>query len=162
MQIHPIPNPDFLSNLKTKDVLVYSCGSLWTSIMPCLCLHGVARAIASSATLRAKVLLLNVENDRETHGYTAVDYVKAIVHTLNTSYSTPQYGLGNANTTYPASAFITDLVYLPATTIPVDETAIAKLGIRCIPLGVPNEKLSRFEGGLVRETLSRIWRDWQE
>lgn len=30
MEIHPSPNPDFLTNLKTKDILVYSCGSLWT------------------------------------------------------------------------------------------------------------------------------------
>lgn len=30
MEIHPSPNPEFLSNLASKDILVYSCGSLWT------------------------------------------------------------------------------------------------------------------------------------
>ena len=29
-EIHPSPNPDYLSNLSSNDVLVYSCGSLWT------------------------------------------------------------------------------------------------------------------------------------
>ena len=30
MEIHPSPNPEFLSNLASRDMLVYSCGSLWT------------------------------------------------------------------------------------------------------------------------------------
>ena len=30
MEIHPAPNGDFLSNLASKEILVYSCGSLWT------------------------------------------------------------------------------------------------------------------------------------
>ena len=29
-EIHPYPNPDFLANLSSRQVLVYSCGSLWT------------------------------------------------------------------------------------------------------------------------------------
>lgn len=29
-EIHPYPNPDFLANIFTRQVLVYSCGSLWT------------------------------------------------------------------------------------------------------------------------------------
>jgi hypothetical protein len=60
--------------------------------MPTLSLRGVALAIASSRTLRAKVLLcefecgltpsfsqcviaVNAENDRETDGYSAIDYI---------------------------------------------------------------------------------------
>ena len=30
MEIHPSPNPEFLSNLASRKILVYSCGSLWT------------------------------------------------------------------------------------------------------------------------------------
>ena len=29
-EIHPYPNPDFLTNISLRQVLVYSCGSLWT------------------------------------------------------------------------------------------------------------------------------------
>ncbi|KAF9535798.1 hypothetical protein CPB83DRAFT_34779 [Crepidotus variabilis] len=127
MEIHPSPNPDFLSNLGSRDILVYSCGSLWTSIMPCLALRGVASAIARSSSVRVKVLLLNTENDRETDGYSAEDYILAIARTLNTNYSTPAYGLGGANTIYPISAFITDVVYLKGTSVAVDVEKITAL-----------------------------------
>lgn len=30
MEIHPSPNPDYISSLSTHDILVFSCGSLWT------------------------------------------------------------------------------------------------------------------------------------
>ena len=33
-EIHPSPNPEFLANIALKDVLVYSCGSLWTRCAP--------------------------------------------------------------------------------------------------------------------------------
>lgn len=48
------------------------------------------------------------------------DGYRAIVRTLNTDYSERAYGLGSANTTYPVSAFITDLVYLKGTQVAVD------------------------------------------
>ncbi|PPQ98887.1 hypothetical protein CVT24_003518 [Panaeolus cyanescens] len=80
MEIQPSPNPDFLANIASRDVLVYSCGSLWTRV---------------------------------------------IVKTLNDNYSTASYGLGQANTTYPISAFITDLVYLNSSRIAVDEEKLA-------------------------------------
>ena len=44
---------------------------------------------------------------------------RAIVRTLN-SYSIQALGLGGANTTYPVSAFITDMIYLKGTCIQVD------------------------------------------
>ena len=56
-EIRPSPIPEFISNLGSREILVYSCGSLWTSIMPCLALTGVASAIARSKSLKAKVLL---------------------------------------------------------------------------------------------------------
>ncbi|KAF8640967.1 hypothetical protein AX17_000613 [Amanita inopinata Kibby_2008] len=30
MEVHPTPNPDYIASLAKKDVLIYSCGSLWT------------------------------------------------------------------------------------------------------------------------------------
>jgi hypothetical protein len=66
----------------------------FNSIIPCLALRGVAASIARSRSLRAKVLLcefhpfftsrgidigyalVNAKNDRETDGYTAVDYIQ--------------------------------------------------------------------------------------
>ena len=56
-EVFPEPNPEFLETINSRDVLVYSCGSLWTSIVPCLALRGMATAIATSPSLRAKVVL---------------------------------------------------------------------------------------------------------
>ncbi|TRM62945.1 hypothetical protein BD626DRAFT_557818 [Schizophyllum amplum] len=126
MEIHPSPNPEYINSLNRADVLVYSCGSLWTSIMPCLALRGVASAIARSRSLRAKILLLNSKNDRETDGYSATDYVLAIANTLNTQYGHGRAyaGLGNATTRYPISAFVTDLVYTQEAQVDVDVAKI--------------------------------------
>lgn len=43
---------------------------------------------------------------------------------LNSDYQKPSYGLGNARTVYPISAFITHLVWLEGTSIKVDVTAL--------------------------------------
>lgn len=43
-----------------------------------------------------------------------------MVRTLNASYNAQPYGLGNVNTTYPVSAFITDLVYMKGSNVAVD------------------------------------------
>lgn len=56
-EIFPLANEDFFDALEKRDVFVYSCGSLWTSIVPCLALRGLATTIASSKSLKAKVLL---------------------------------------------------------------------------------------------------------
>ncbi|SJL05380.1 uncharacterized protein ARMOST_08747 [Armillaria ostoyae] len=157
MEIHPSPNPDYISSLSTHDILVFSCGSLWTSIIPCLSLRGVATAIARSRTLRAKILLLNTKNDRETDGYTAEDYILAITRTLNAQYQNRSYGLGSASTTYPVSAFITDLVYLEGTTIHVNVDRITALGVRCTRVhsetGVTDPK---YEAACVRKAIEDI------
>jgi len=103
---------------------VYSCGSLWTSIIPCLALRGVATGIAQSPSLKVKALLLNAHNDRETAGYTAVDYVNALTNTLNRHDLTPRTSIGVTRPAYPTSAFVTHLVYLSDTTIQVDQEAL--------------------------------------
>ncbi|KAI8582294.1 hypothetical protein K450DRAFT_228281 [Umbelopsis ramanniana AG] len=84
-EIYPIPSPKVLKHLSTKNVLVFSIGSLYTSIVPCLILRGVGNAIAQSPSLKHKILILNGNNDRETHGYTALDFIDAITTALNES-----------------------------------------------------------------------------
>ncbi|KAJ7674447.1 hypothetical protein B0H17DRAFT_1170677 [Mycena rosella] len=156
-EIHPSPNPEYISALAANDVLVYSCGSLWTSIIPCLALRGVATAIARSRSLRAKVLLLNSKNDRETDGYTAVDYINAIVRTLNAQYNAQSYGLAyglGGNTTFPVSAFITDLVFLKDTSVAVDLRQITAMGVRCTEV----DGAGVFDAAGVKEALDGIMR----
>lgn len=157
-EVYPKPNPQFIKNLSISEVLVYSCGSLWTSIMPCLALRGVASAIAGSRLLRVKALLLNGSNDRETDGYTAVDYIRAITSVLNSQY--PPNGLENVSP-YPISAFITHLVYLEGTKVAVDVEAMTTLGIKCILVGkrsesAPNSEMSQYDASMVQQAFGEI------
>ncbi|KAK7059230.1 hypothetical protein VNI00_001857 [Paramarasmius palmivorus] len=157
MEIHPSPNPEFISSIGSSDVFVYSCGSLWTSIIPCLALRGVGPAIARSRSLRAKVLLLNSENDRETDGYTAVDYVQAITRTLNDCYQPQVYGIGTVNTQYPISAFVTDLVYLKGTRVPVDVKRLTVLGVRCTEVEADDDSdPPKFNVSCVKQAMDEI------
>jgi len=157
-EVYPSPNPDYLASISSSDVLVYSCGSLWTSIMPCLALRGVAQAIARSS-LRIKVLLLNSINDRETDGYTAIDYIHAIAGSLNSHYAIRHYGLGGASTTYPISAFVTHLVYVKESHVLVDEEEITRLGVKCVQAETCSEGITsipKFDADCIRKVIRKI------
>jgi len=119
-EIHPRVNPAFINAIYERDVLVYSCGSLWTSIMPCLVLRGIGEAIASSPSLKMKLLLLNSCNDRETMGYRAEDYLLAITNMLNKSDSM-EYEDASKRSPRPVSAYITHVVYLTDGDLGVNE-----------------------------------------
>ncbi|RYO84045.1 hypothetical protein DL764_009384 [Monosporascus ibericus] len=96
-EIRPVPNPKVLAAIRGAGAVVYSIGSLYTSLMPSLILRGVGDAIAGvhnngnvgngnangSGGPKHKVLILNSSIDRETgpsgNPYTAADFVRAIV-----------------------------------------------------------------------------------
>ncbi|KAH8923861.1 UPF0052-domain-containing protein [Atractiella rhizophila] len=67
-EIEPRPNGNFLTALSYSDALLYSCGSLFTSLLACLTLRGVGRTILEASKLKYKILLLNTTMDRETRG----------------------------------------------------------------------------------------------
>ncbi|PIL30733.1 hypothetical protein GSI_06901 [Ganoderma sinense ZZ0214-1] len=138
-EIHPSPNVDYLTSMSRYNILVYSSGS---------------------RSLKAKVLLLNSVNDRETDGYTAVEYIRIIARTLNESHQPKTFGgLSKAETTYPISAFITHLVYLKGTGIEVDIPLITQLGVRCIGVEGPMDertKLPQFDASSINEAVREI------
>ncbi|KAI8981520.1 hypothetical protein BDB01DRAFT_906543 [Pilobolus umbonatus] len=84
-EIYPVPNPKVISQISTKSSLIYSIGSLYTSLVPCLILRGVGNAIAQSQSLKHKILMLNGTNDRETSDYTALDFITSIASALKES-----------------------------------------------------------------------------
>ncbi|KAF7972580.1 hypothetical protein HWV62_17716 [Athelia sp. TMB] len=99
------------------------------------------------------------QNDRETDGYTAADYVSAISQTLNTHYQTQSFSLGNAHTTYPISAFVTHLVYLRGTTIRVDVDHITSLGVKCLAVDGIQESgddTPKYDAACVRSAIDDI------
>jgi 2-phospho-L-lactate transferase/gluconeogenesis factor (CofD/UPF0052 family) len=75
-------NPKVINSIKRAQCVVYSIGSLYTSLIPSLILKGVGEAIMTSPSIRSKVLILNGSLDRETgppeNAYTATDFVAAI------------------------------------------------------------------------------------
>ena len=77
-EILPSPNPKVLQAIGEASCVVFSIGSLYTSIIPCLILKGVGSALRDRG-IKVKVLILNGSNDRETKDYTAKDFVRAIV-----------------------------------------------------------------------------------
>ncbi|KAL1966843.1 hypothetical protein VTN77DRAFT_3808 [Rasamsonia byssochlamydoides] len=81
-EIRPPANPRVLEALRDAQAIIYSIGSLYTSIIPSLILRGIGKAISSSPA-RHKILILNGSLDRETgpssNPFTAVDFVEAIV-----------------------------------------------------------------------------------
>lgn len=76
-EIHPRASLRTLAALGRSDVIVYSIGSLWTSVVPVLLLRGVGDQIVRRRHAR-KVLLLNHTHDRETAGLDGLDFVHVV------------------------------------------------------------------------------------
>ncbi|KAI9678667.1 MAG: hypothetical protein M1817_005724 [Caeruleum heppii] len=96
--IHPPANPRALAALARSEAVIYSIGSLFTSIVPCLVLQGVGARIRDPR-VRWKVLILNGEVDRETGlglpssqggEMVAADYVRAITRACKESQTSAQ------------------------------------------------------------------------
>ncbi|KAI8138177.1 hypothetical protein BJV82DRAFT_697883 [Fennellomyces sp. T-0311] len=162
-EVFPWPNPKYIAHLNRADTLVYSIGSLYTSIMPCLILRRVGLTINNSPSLKYKILILNGTNDRETGGYSAVDFIQAITEALNQSkwvdtkpgfyddkeeyegYPLPiekpcqHVALRAKHLQSPPSAFITHMIYLTQSRVRVDVEEITSLGIKCVPVVAPGD-----------------------
>ncbi|KAH0466810.1 hypothetical protein IEQ34_004048 [Dendrobium chrysotoxum] len=106
LQIFPEANASVLEQLSTVDCIVYSMGSLFTSISPSL------------------VLLLNGSHDRETTGLSASGFVTAITDALNRTYGDPHKCLRN----FP-SDYINALLVPKDGQIPVDVECLVAQGI---------------------------------
>ncbi|CAO3650584.1 unnamed protein product [Cunninghamella blakesleeana] len=232
-EIYPLPNPKVIEQLKELNTLVYSIGSLYTSILPCLILRGIGKAIAKSRRLKQKILILNGTPDRETDGYTAVDFICTITNALNESQlvdarhdfydshvmdqeefyngiyphnsdayirpvdhgfkkwppeaspiirpvplintisepvlqlrassSTPPTGVCTPPFPHelipncPPSDYITHLIYLENSLIPVDVETIEKLGIKCISVkGDPSASKPQYGSDTLQDILESI------
>ncbi|KAG0237751.1 hypothetical protein BGW42_000157 [Actinomortierella wolfii] len=128
-EIFPPANPKMLCCLAEMETMLYSIGSLYTSIIPCLILRDVGRGIAESRSLKNKIFMLNGSNDRETPGYTALDFVWAITAALNSSVRLSGQHWPRE---YPPMKYITHVIYLDNSEVEVDCWGIEKLGIECV------------------------------
>ena len=140
-------NPMVLNALRDSQTIIYSIGSLYTSLIPSLILKGVGEA-ASSPTIRYKMLILNSTNDRETgpsnDPYTAVDFIAAISKACAESR-----GFIGEVDKRDYRSYVTHLIHLTGPGTPhVDKEALRDIGIETIKVygrRVEGENFVRYD-----------------
>lgn len=125
-------NSRVLESLRGAQTVIYSIGSLYTSLVPSLILKGVGAALASSS-IRHKILILNSTNDRETGPsiapFSALDFIAAIANASAQSISASPPHL----TTSDYKSYVTHLIHLQGPGTPrVDQEGLRKIGIETI------------------------------
>ncbi|KAK3377902.1 hypothetical protein B0H63DRAFT_229734 [Podospora didyma] len=166
-EIWPAANPKVISALDASSVVVYSIGSLYTSIVPSLVPRGVGEAIAAG-DVKHKILILNSKLDRETgprtDPMTARDFVAAIARAGAESWTTLD-AVGRDDSLHK---YVTHLVYLeglegkgvdgaPA----VDVAELEALGITCVrvkgkSVGEGKKVMLRYDEQALGEALEAI------
>lgn len=134
-EICPTAQSKVSSTMTKAETIVYSIGSLMTSLLPIIILKGIGKAIVhSQAKARNKILLLNGCEDRETFGMKATDYVRIIVELAN--YSLVK---SNLKPVEHWNRIITHLFYIEEPNIPVDISFLKEKNITCI--GIKRDQL---------------------
>lgn len=150
-------NPRVIDALENSSCVIYSIGSLFTSIIPSLVLRGVGEAIASPL-IRSKILILNGTIDRETgpssDPYTALDFVKAIANACAESRNIPK----PSQEAYVQ--YVNYVIYLDSPNSPkVDKDAFNRIGIEAMRLYGPkneNGKGVRYDPKALTQALEAI------
>ena len=88
----PPANPRAVSAIQEAQAVIFSIGSLYTSIIPSIVLRGIGEALRSTSA-RHKILILNGSLDREvgpsSSPFTAFDFVEAIARAGEQSRGVP-------------------------------------------------------------------------
>jgi len=155
-EIRPAPNPAVVSALGDASCVIYSIGSLYTSILPCIILKDVGEAIAASS-IRFKILILNGSLDRETRSaggegmeFGARDFVKAIADACDSSRGKKGEW----------REYVTHVIYLQGEGAPlVEREELGERGIECVRIyGRRNEggEGMVYDAGALTQALEAI------
>lgn len=131
VEIKPKPSRRVLEAASRSQVIVYSVGSLFTSILPIILLQGFSRKVAH---MKAKIFMLNGTIDRETTGLSAYDHIRALVAASLYSQGIDE-SLVDA---YDWTQFVTHIIY-PIQSCSCDNAVefrsdqIEHRGITCVP-----------------------------
>lgn len=139
----PPANPRVMEAVKESQAIIYSIGSLYTSIIPSIVLRGVGRAIRTSRA--HKILILNGSIDRETgpqsRPFTALEFVDAITRAGEESdtHSPGEMGehimLNGVRTGDFCRDYVTHVIYLVGESAPVvNRSQLSDLGIESVRL----------------------------
>ena len=140
-EIRPSANPRVLEALRDSQTIIYSIGSLYTSIIPAIVLRGVGEALSGPA--RQKILILNGSLDRETgplsEPFTAIDFVEAITRAGEESRGRrfpPNISSSlSSSPKLPYSSYVTHILHLDGPGTPkVDKARLSEMGIECLRL----------------------------
>jgi len=153
-EIRPKPNTKVLESIEDASAVIYSIGSLYTSIIPCLVLRDVGSKIASMG-VKYKILILNGSLDRETKAaagvaFTAKDFIGAIADACASSIcpSTSVPGTKASEETY--NQYVTHLIHLQGEGTPrVEKQELGLLGIECVKLYGRKKEGEDGEGGMI-------------
>lgn len=135
-EIRPTAHHKVCSTIASSDVVVYSIGSLMTSILPIVVLKGVGKAIAadSSKVNKKRILLLNGCHDRETFGMQAIDFVRVIVELATYSFKQKHDGDNTISSIHQWDRFVTHLFYMENPKIHVDVDQLSERGVKCVEI----------------------------
>ncbi|ODA76927.1 hypothetical protein RJ55_07443 [Drechmeria coniospora] len=150
-------NPRVLDAVAGAGTVIYSIGSLFTSLVPNLVLKGVGEAVASPL-IRNKILVLNGTTDRETgpahRPFTGLDFVAAIANACADSRGVPR------PTEDEYCLYVTHVIHLEGPAAPqVDKQRLARLGIDSTRLYGPRDALGRggrYDANALGQTLEYI------
>ncbi|KAK3996769.1 hypothetical protein QBC44DRAFT_138182 [Cladorrhinum sp. PSN332] len=142
-ELVPKPNTKVIEALKSSTTVIYSIGSLYTSIIPSLIFPGIGQQLEHSTSIRHKILILNSKLDRETgpvkvrreERMTARDFVAAIGRACVESRDRERVG-DLEEEGLLGSKFVTHLVYLEEggdemPRVDVEELE-GRMGIKCL------------------------------
>jgi 2-phospho-L-lactate transferase/gluconeogenesis factor (CofD/UPF0052 family) len=143
-------NKQVIEALESASTIIYSIGSLYTSIIPNLILRGVGSAIASPA-IKHKILILNSTIDRETgptsDPYSALDFIASIARACAYSRNQSVADLSP----YEYRTYVTHVLHLEGPGTPkVDRSALRELGIETMRLYGRNMSIEGKDGGVLR------------
>jgi hypothetical protein len=130
-EIRLAANPMVLNALNDAQAIIYSIGSLYTSLVPSLILKGIGQAI-DNPFIRHKILILNSTIDRETgpssNPYSALDFIAAIAKACEESK-----GAAEPVDMSKYRSYVTHLIHLQGPGTPaVDNEELKNIGIEAI------------------------------
>lgn len=133
-EIHPMANSKVIDAVQKASTIVYSIGSLYTSLVPSLILRGVGAAIANSG-VKHKILILNSSVDRETGPeatpFTATDFVRALARAGAESQG--ELSGDTSSGLHEVWRYVTHVIHVDGEGAPkVDRSELSGLGVECI------------------------------
>lgn len=157
-EMRPPPNPKAIEAVSSAEAIIYSIGSLYTSIIPSLILQGVGHSITRLGGPRFKILILNNSLDRETGDFTASGFIAAIARAGEESQSIA-YENDIEGEKRLWGRYVTHLIHLEGDTAPrVDKEELARYGVESIRVygRKADDGMMRYDGKALAQTLGAI------